>query len=371
MIRPSPAHRRRRIMVGMMRRSNGDASAGRFDVFGEGADDGDSPDGQANALGVPGVNDRSGSPATTVTEDDGEAEPTTLVVERPEPAAVRSVPAVPERRPERADKDGRDFPVGPLSPLDGAAFLLPNWDPGDPSRPEVVLRDARDGSKIRYRFAAPQAVIGTAAGVHMPVRGEGLAARHAVLQALRGGVLCLAGEPGGLSSKERRTDALLLVPGKQVRLGPYELTLRSGCAAPPGSGRPRLRLLYPRTETPPEMNSPRFCLLPTDGRRAGAALTPLRPVATVGRRRGADLVLAAPAADALHALLLYGTDGPWVVDLRSAGGTRVNNAPVRRRRLALGDVVAFGGEEFRLLPEELDPRRIPPARAPRTASTSP
>ncbi|WP_165700486.1 FHA domain-containing protein [Alienimonas californiensis] len=219
-----------------------------------------------------------------------------------------------------------------------------------------MLRDTRDQSRKKFCFSAPQAVIGTAEGVHLRVHGDGLGPRHVVMQALNGGVLCLAGEPGGLRTNDRQTDASLLTRDRTICFGPYELSLREGTDPPAGEGRPRLRRIYPKRPQDDDRHGPGFCLTPTDGGDRWATLTPVRPVVTVGTRRGAGVPLRDPGADSLHALLLYGPDGPWVVDLRSRGGVRVNGRTVRRRRLEVGDEIKFGSEAVLLIPRPVETR---------------
>ena len=78
--------------------------------------------------------------------------------------------------------------------------------------------------------------------------------------------------------------------------------------------------------------------------------------------------LVVPGADTLHALLLWGPDGPWVADLRSGTGTRLNDGAVRRQRLNPGDRVAFGGVGFevrapRPSPGSPSPGSPPPGHA--------
>ena len=256
---------------------------------------------------------------------------------------------------------GASGTIEPAGFGDGSAFVQPQWAVRPEVRPEVMLIDTRDRSRVKFRFTAPQVVIGTDEDVHLRVRGEGMAPRHAVLQALHGGLLCLAGQPGGLtaarrpSAPPRPADALMLQTGSRVRLGPYELRVRRADDPPAGAGRPRITKLFARSPAAAggAGPSPTLCLMPAGG-GGGIALGAGRPVMTVGGRPGADVLLQDPSAHALHALLLYGTDGPWVVDLRSREGTRVNGRRVRRERVGPGDEVTFGGESVIVLPAEFD-----------------
>jgi serine/threonine protein kinase len=91
--------------------------------------------------------------------------------------------------------------------------------------------------------------------------------------------------------------------------------------------------------------------LPLVLRRAtdGAALTfgPDRPV-VVGRDRDCDLVVRSSVASSRHTLLDCHADGHWYAyDLRSAAGTRLDNALIRgRARLAAGMEIRFADEAW-------------------------
>jgi pSer/pThr/pTyr-binding forkhead associated (FHA) protein len=60
---------------------------------------------------------------------------------------------------------------------------------------------------------------------------------------------------------------------------------------------------------------------------------------SVGRAEQSDIALADPGVSRNHARIIREGDDFIVEDLRSTNGTEVNGQPVRRRRLADGDVV--------------------------------
>ena len=66
---------------------------------------------------------------------------------------------------------------------------------------------------------------------------------------------------------------------------------------------------------------------------------------TIGRALDCDLVLPGQAVSRRHALIGF-DDGPWIEDLDSAGGIRVNGAPVARVALRDGDLVEIGSWQF-------------------------
>jgi S1-C subfamily serine protease len=86
-----------------------------------------------------------------------------------------------------------------------------------------------------------------------------------------------------------------------------------------------------------------------NGARRGEELIFTGPRVRIGRSRGNTLVLTesdAPLSSGHHAEALLERGAWWVVDNNSTNGTFVNRAPVTRRRLAKGDLLAFGDDEF-------------------------
>jgi Protein of unknown function (DUF3662)/FHA domain len=63
------------------------------------------------------------------------------------------------------------------------------------------------------------------------------------------------------------------------------------------------------------------------------------PELRIGRAEQSDIALADPGVSRNHARVMREGDDFIVEDLRSTNGTEVNGQPVRRRRLAHGDVV--------------------------------
>lgn len=123
----------------------------------------------------------------------------------------------------------------------------------------------------------------------------------------------------------------------------------------PAPKRPALR------REPPE-GPPEAFLRPADPERSG--LSPI-PLTGIDHIVGTDPSLAAapiqdPSVDRLHARLIRQADGSYLLrDQGSIAGTWVNYEPVGEQgiRIQHGDIVHFGGAEFRF--EMVDP---PPAR---------
>jgi hypothetical protein len=89
----------------------------------------------------------------------------------------------------------------------------------------------------------------------------------------------------------------------------------------------------------------RLIITDPDGRRR---VTIDRSEVLIGRRAGADLVLADPAAAPHHCVLRRDSDGVRVLDLGSAGGTFVRGRKVLESPLSAGDELRIGETVIRL-----------------------
>jgi DNA-binding CsgD family transcriptional regulator len=70
----------------------------------------------------------------------------------------------------------------------------------------------------------------------------------------------------------------------------------------------------------------------------------------IGRGCDVDLALADDSVSRRHAAFRIEGDQPFIEDLRSRNGTLVNGRPIAGRvRLAIGDRIALGNREFRLM----------------------
>lgn len=119
----------------------------------------------------------------------------------------------------------------------------------------------------------------------------------------------------------------------------------------------------------------RFYVLDADGRRT-STVDFASDTVLVGRSQRSDLLLANPDVSRRHAALQRRSDGIYVEDLGSTGGTRVNGVRISAPRLLQpGDVISFGSARLLFAPlpknrsrpsNEAKARRRPPA-APRAA----
>jgi pSer/pThr/pTyr-binding forkhead associated (FHA) protein len=104
---------------------------------------------------------------------------------------------------------------------------------------------------------------------------------------------------------------------------------------------------------------------------SGAAAGTRHPLAedqTIGRGRGATIVIPDPHASRVHARLRLGAGGVAIEDLGSKNGVRVNGVRVERRPCPLraGDEVGIGSTALVLVDPAAGPPQRPPAQdAPR------
>ncbi|HEX7797131.1 MAG TPA: FHA domain-containing protein [Vicinamibacterales bacterium] len=89
-------------------------------------------------------------------------------------------------------------------------------------------------------------------------------------------------------------------------------------------------------------------------RTSGTEIEPLTfrmssgAVKTIGRAKGADLIIDAALVSRVHCRLEAGKDGVAVTDLSSTNGTFVNGRRVERATLANGDTLRIGRVELTL-----------------------
>jgi FHA domain-containing protein/trypsin-like peptidase len=86
-----------------------------------------------------------------------------------------------------------------------------------------------------------------------------------------------------------------------------------------------------------------------NGPRRGDELIFSAPRVRIGRSRDNSLILSesdAPASSARHAEAAFEGGAWWIVDSGSRNGTFVNGARIERQRLASGDRLAFGDDQF-------------------------
>ena len=201
----------------------------------------------------------------------------------------------------------------------------------------------------RYPVAAGEMIVGSDDEALLPLAGEGVAPRHAVVQ----------GWADGSAAVRAVSGAEVLVNG--VRLGPEPTPLLHGdklhiagqeilVVDQKRAGSTQLMSAIELPEGPPGfaggpaqlMTGGRIVSL-TDGREYKVGVRPL----VFGREAAADVVVAGSDVSRRHAEVQIRGDGYWLADM-SANGSYVNGERVRgERRLGRGDVIRMGDEEFR------------------------
>jgi hypothetical protein len=122
-------------------------------------------------------------------------------------------------------------------------------------------------------------------------------------------------------------------PDEQER--DYAAAGQPGPAAPPVG--PHTAML-PGQRRRPKVQAPASLVLVQGGQPIRS--WPLAaPELTIGRAEQSDIPLADPGVSRNHARVVREGDDFIVEDLRSTNGTEVNGQPIRRRRLANGDLV--------------------------------
>lgn len=179
----------------------------------------------------------------------------------------------------------------------------------------------------RYRIAAGEMTVGSDSGCTVPLTGEGVFARHAVVSGTTDGAMAirrLLPEAEVLVNRVRLGDEPTpVLRGDKIQIGPHELLV----VDPDSPGDGRLVSL-------------------TDGREYGIGTDPL----VIGRDAACDVVVGGSDVSRRHSEVRRSSSG-WIVVDASSNGTFVNGERVHGERLlARDDVVRVGADEFRFSP---------------------
>jgi hypothetical protein len=146
--------------------------------------------------------------------------------------------------------------------------------------------------------------------------------------------------------------------GEDLEVGRFRLSSRveadqqerdyAAAAAGPAAAQPvgPHTAMLPGQRPRPKVNAPASLVLIQGGQ-------PIRtwPLATaeltIGRAEQSDIPLADPGVSRSHARVVREGDDFIVEDLRSTNGTEVNGQPIRRRRLANGDMLKLANSTLR------------------------
>jgi pSer/pThr/pTyr-binding forkhead associated (FHA) protein len=204
----------------------------------------------------------------------------------------------------------------------------------------VTLRHAASGAKFERRMTSPTLLVGADRGCDFRLPSSTSSAKELLIQVVGGKIFCLAlGESEDESKRVKRrslTDSGIELNGFEIRAfeehGPNTEIERLLDLAPPGNDSPLPKGKY-------ELS------MRNEGRQG--ILVPLdRPVIVMGRSPRCGVSFNSWSASRFHAACISTPTGVWVVDLKSRTGTFVNEIPVRRQRLELGDRLRIGPSRF-------------------------
>jgi len=233
---------------------------------------------------------------------------------------------------------------------------------------------------LRYPIAAGEMVVGSDADCALPLSGEGVQPRHAVVQGLPDGSAAIRrGSPGAdimVNGVRQGDEPTPVLHGDKIKIGPHELLVVDPSSAghtkffdssafekfTPSSGS--------KPAAPTVVTGGRLVCL-TDGReyQVGAALV-------IGRDASCDVVVPGNEVSRRHAQIVATEQGFVLVDT-STNGTFVNGHRVEGSRvLHRADVIRVGADEFRFYGEPTPgmtagPEAAAPATAPAGAEPAP
>lgn len=203
-----------------------------------------------------------------------------------------------------------------------------------------------------YSVRKGEMLVGSGPGVAIPLFGEGVAPRHAIVESWPDGsavIRPLDDAVVTVNGVRLGADPAPLLHGDKLQVGQHEVIVvdeeRSGVTrhmrAIADSGRPEGSLVSL-----------------TDGREYPVDDAPL----VFGRDATADVVVEGSDVSRRHAEIMRVGDDFRLLD-RSANGTFVNANPVHgEHRLIRGDVIRIGSEEFRFHSNERAPAPAPGAQ---------
>jgi pSer/pThr/pTyr-binding forkhead associated (FHA) protein len=200
----------------------------------------------------------------------------------------------------------------------------------------------------RYPVTAGEITIGSEEGARVPLAGEGVAPRHAVVQGWPDGSAAV--RPIGeaevrVNGVRLGTDPIPLLHGDKLHVGEHEILVVDQKRA--GSTQVLSAIDLPSsvglTGAPTRAMAAGRVVSLTDGREYQIGERPL----VFGRDASSDIVVAGTDVSRRHAEIHPRPDGYVLIDT-SVNGTFVRNERVAGElRLGRGDVIRMGTEEFR------------------------
>jgi pSer/pThr/pTyr-binding forkhead associated (FHA) protein len=222
----------------------------------------------------------------------------------------------------------------------------------------------------RYPVSAGETVIGSAPEAAIPLSGEGVRPRHAVVQSTAEGTAAIRpAEPGAdllINGVRLGSDPTPVLHGDKIQIGGHEILAvdpgRTGNTQLFDSGAFADLVPRPLVPKPAAGASGGRLICLTDGRE----YTIQDGTLVFGRDASADVVVSGTEVSRRHAEIKTTPDGYVLMDL-SVNGTYVNGQRVGRSHLlARADVIRVGHDEFRFYadaapaPAPMPPRPTPP-----------
>lgn len=215
----------------------------------------------------------------------------------------------------------------------------------------------------RYPVAAGEMIVGSDHEALLPLTGEGVAPRHAVVQGWADGsaaVRAVSGAEVLVNGVRLGPEPTPLLHGDKLHIAGQEILVVDQKRA--GSTQVMSAIELPDDPAASEGAPPRLMtggriVSLTDGREYKVGVRPL----VFGRDASADVVVTGSDISRRHGELQLRGDGYWLADM-SANGSYVNGDRVRgERRLGRGDVIRMGDEEFRFHADpDTDTHPLPP-----------
>lgn len=218
---------------------------------------------------------------------------------------------------------------------------------------------------LRYPIAAGEMVVGSGPDCTVPLTGEGVRPRHAIVQGLENGSAAIRRASQGaeilVNGVRQGDDPTPVLHGDKIQIGPHELLVVDPARAGhtkffDSSAFEKFTPPAPARSAAPAVASGGRLVCLTDGReyQVGAALV-------IGRDASADVVVPGNEVSRRHAQIVATEQGFVLVDTSTNGsfvnGHRIEGSCVLQR----ADVIRIGADEFRFYAEATP---VPSAPAP-------
>jgi pSer/pThr/pTyr-binding forkhead associated (FHA) protein len=222
---------------------------------------------------------------------------------------------------------------------------------GNPGPLQIGVRGPGSGDHSVKVLHQPFAIIGRDERADIVFDHKLLSRRHVYLQSVEGHICWIdLGSRTGTSCNGQLQKFGWLDPERPIQVGPFEFQwIAAGGGADGGAPLapgPRISPLAARSHATEPL--PEVALEFLNGPSQGTVWPMNRVMSLVGSADGSKFRLADPSVSPLHCSLLRTPQGLWVIDMLSADGLVVNDAPVRYTPLAEGDILKVGRYRIRI-----------------------